>query len=248
MRTHLAHDAKIRNGRLWLYFVNHTKTLGFEWDLLHPRLSIGIGLADMEHAISAHFCIGLINLYLWYESWKLHQWISSWTRRPDQLYSNGRTIGFSWYQGSLSIDLWYDPMEHRRVDPKWWHLYITPVDIIFGHTKYTELGREKVHVEVPMPEACYPATVELYEAEWRRPRWPGVWRRIKRCTITPDTPIPVPGKGENAWDCGEDATHSLTCPAKDAHEAVVKLVSSVLEKRYRRGGKLWRPESNHVRV
>jgi hypothetical protein len=65
-------------------------------------------------------------------------------------------------------------------------------------------------------------------------------RRI-RAKITPDTPIPFPGKGENSWDCGEDATHSMTCNATNEQEAVAKLVASVLNDRYRHGGKNWRP-------
>jgi hypothetical protein len=230
--------SKFWNGRCWLHF--ETFTIGLEWSFLVSRLSIGIGLADYDHALSGHFCIGRVNLYWHLEYFPLYRWLEHKIKRPDQKYGNGRTIGFYWLDGSLSIDLWHDPMEHRRADPKWWHFYITPRDILFGRPVYSERVLKTSRVEVPMPEAVYPAEVKIEEATWKRPRWPWPLRRI-RAKITPDTPIPFPGKGENSWDCGEDATHSMTCNATNEQEAVAKLVASVLNDRYRHGGKNWRP-------
>ena len=33
-------------------------------------------------------------------------------------------------------------------------------------------------------------------------------------------PIPVPGKGENSWDCDDDAIHSSHGPHSTVHQAV----------------------------
>lgn len=155
--------------------------------------------------------------------------------------TNGRNIGIRWFDGTLWIDLWNDPMEHRSVDPKWWHISINPVDIIFGDTKYTETKLSTTRVVVPMPEGGYAATVDILESVWRRPRWPWAWRTMIRSTITPDIPIPFPGKGENAWDCGEDSTHSMTGPYETPFDAAIALGKSVMQDRVRHGGWDWRP-------
>jgi hypothetical protein len=214
--------------------------MGFDWHFFNRRLSIGIGLADYDHALTAHFCIGLINLYWHLDHWPLYQRIRDRIKRKNETYGNGRTIGFSFGEGMLLVDIWNDPMEHRHADPRWWHFAFIPRDFFFGHSVHSERTIRESRVDVPMPERNYPATVRVFESTWKRPRWP--WpKRIVRCDITPDTPIPFPGKGENSWDCGEDATHSMTCMASTEYEAVAKLVESVLRDRHRHGGKQWRP-------
>jgi len=40
---------------------------------------------------------------------------------------------------------------------------------------------------------------------------------------TPDRWIPHQGKWENSWDCGDDATYSMSCSAKSPEEALEKL-------------------------
>lgn len=91
-----------------------------------------------------------------------------------------------------------------------------------------------------MPEHPYPATVRLFESTWKRPRWPFA-RRMVRAEIEVEGGIPHPGKGENSWDCDDDATYSLTCQARTAEDAVAKLVGSVLRDRRNYGGRSWRP-------
>ena len=232
--------SKFRHGRCWLHF-GERSCLGMEWGFWRPRLSVGVGLATHEEALAWHFCIGLVNLYFHLDYWPLHRWLGEKTKRPDQKYGNGREIGFSIFDGAVMIDLWNDPMETRcKEDPKWWHTYIVVKDVFLGRADYSTRILKTSRVEVPMPEANYSATVKIEEATWKRPRWPWPLRHI-RAEITPDVPIPSPGKGENSWDCGEDATHSMTCAATNEQEAVAALVKSVLDDRYRHGGKDWRP-------
>lgn len=55
-------------------------------------------------------------------------------------------------------------------------------------------------------------------------------------------PIPVPGKGENSWDCDDDAIHSSHGPHSTVHQAVAALVASVYRDRTRYGsGPEWQP-------
>lgn len=158
--------------------------------------------------------------------------------------TNGRNIGIGYFDGNLWIDLWNDPMEHCSRDPKWWHISINFADVIFGRTSYDESRTVKeTRVVVPMPEGGYPAHVRIYEAVWRRSRWPFAWRKLLRADITPDKPIPFPSKGESSYDCGEDATHSMTCCADTPLKAAMALSESVMRSRIKYGsGWNYRPQ------
>lgn len=228
----------LRYGRCWWHF-NERSTIRLEWNFNLNGPAVGLELGHFDDAISFHVSAIIFSLWLTLEQFTLSRWISNKIKRPDQKYGNGRTIGFKWYEDRLWIDLWDDPMEHRSVDPSWWHITIVPVDILLGPTKCSNREIARHRVEIPMPEACYPATVVIQEWEWKRSRWPFP-KRLIRSEITPDTPVPFPGKGENSWDCGEDATSSMTCCADTPLKAVVAMVKSVLEDRYRHGGKMWR--------
>jgi len=133
-------------------------------------------------------------------------------------------------------------MQSCSVDPWWWHISIDWKRMLFGRMNYTRRELRTSRVEIPMPEANYLATVRFEEQIWKRSRLP--WNSIRRvgCEIKPDVPVPFPGKGENSWDCGEDATHSMSCSATTEHEAVSHFVESILRSRYRHGGNMWRPE------
>jgi hypothetical protein len=43
--------------------------------------------------------------------------------------------------------------------------------------------------------------------------------------------IPHQGKGENAWDCGDDATFGLGCSARTVPEAIGEVVAVCLKDR-----------------
>lgn len=48
--------------------------------------------------------------------------------------------------------------------------------------------------------------------------------------------VPIPGKGESGYDCGEDAVYGLTCRARTVKEAVERFVDDIRETRKKRGG------------
>ncbi|HXI16285.1 MAG TPA: hypothetical protein VNM48_07925, partial [Chloroflexota bacterium] len=85
----------------------------------------------------------------------------------------------------------------------------------------------------------------IFESTWGRRRWPHwpLTRRMVRADVQVPEGVPHPGKGENAWDCGEDATYALTCAEQTPEAAVGRLVESVLRDRRRYGGDQWRPQA-----
>jgi len=208
-----------------------------EW-VLFKEAGFGaqIGLADYEHALSAHIKLLFFALYWHWENCAVESWIREKTKRQGQRYGNGRTVGFGIHSGALWIDLWNDPMEHRSKDPRWWHLHFDPIDFLFGGTKYESRNIKSERAVIPMPEGGYPCTVTINEDTWLRPRWPFVWKRLIRSEIKPDTPIAHPGKGENSWDCDEDAMHSIYGPYNNTLDAVMEAAKSVMHDRLRYGG------------
>lgn len=128
-----------------------------------------------------------------------------------------------------------------------WSFRILPLDVIFGERRRTavEVLSEQETV-VPLPEGSYPATVRLERWTYARPRWP-------RWPLGPDrsfhgnvdltVPIPEPGKGENSWDCDDDATFSSSGPWSSVGEAVGAVAGSVMRTRGRRAGPGWRPDA-----
>lgn len=56
-------------------------------------------------------------------------------------------------------------------------------------------------------------------------------------------PVPIPGKGENSWDCDEDRMFSMsTGISKTYQEAALSFMDSCLRTRWKYGGTHWLPE------
>jgi hypothetical protein len=55
-----------------------------------------------------------------------------------------------------------------------------------------------------MPEGKYPAHVKRERRTWKRPRWFTPLVR-EYWDVDVESGIRVPGKGENSWDCDDDA-------------------------------------------
>lgn len=155
-------------------------------------------------------------------------------RRPDQKYGNGRRTGFAFHGGALWWHLWADDGEWRRTDSRWRYGHLNFADAVLGRQNYSERALESRSILVPMPEGSYAGTATLYEARWQRPRWP--WPHV-RATVKIEVPkgIPHAGKGENSWDCGDDATFGISCAAASIEEAIGKMVAGALHDRRRYG-------------
>jgi hypothetical protein len=200
--------------------------------------------------------LALARFYLTFDSPLWRPWLDRilpghWFAPPDTQRQQGRNypikiteeteIAIRWFEGGLRWSFWHPTMEWSSRTPKWRNGHFDPADFLLGRHKYSSEELSTENVEVPMPEKTYAGTVTLTRDTWKRPRWP-FSRSIYRANIEVEGGVPHPGKGENSWDCGEDATYGMTCPARTAEQAVGKLVESVLSSRRRYGGRKWRPQ------
>jgi hypothetical protein len=214
----------LRTGRAWLYLDHYVFRV--EWHFFHWTFcKLGVAFGDYEDSITFTCSNPLFSLYLGLEG-----------VRPG-LFPEGRECSLAIHDNALWINPWSRSDEWHARDP-WWvrGLTLHLDDLLLGTSTHTRRILRTQSILVPMPEGTYPATATLFESTWKRPRW--FTERLVRCDITVPGGIPMEGKGENSWDCGEDAVYSLTCPAHTIEEAIGQLVTSVLRSRQRYGGAL----------
>lgn len=145
----------------------------------------------------------------------------------------------------------YDPKQERR----WWRAKGTPLtgwyrfwtvsDLILGARDYRAETIDRGTATFALPEGRYTCTYTVEHCTWTRPRWPR-WpftRTRDRADIDFDPPVGIPGKGENAYDCDDDATYSLTTSLKNGsiRDTLEEFAIDTLRTRMRRGGLDWRP-------
>lgn len=169
---------------------------------------------------------------------------------PRKDYGDRELFNLYFYGWAFWWNFWRDPMGGwSSRDPKWQHGSFDFLDFVFGKTKHESRELASEQVLIPMPERAYDATVVIEERVWRRPRWPFAWHRLLGADVKMDRdPIPFPGKGESAHDCGEDATYSSSfpCPTGLVEDAIAHVVQSSLHSRRRHGGSvLWAPKEDH---
>lgn len=122
------------------------------------------------------------------------------------------------------------------------------LDALLGPARYEERPAPQETAWVDLPKGRYQIHATVRQVRWLRPRWP--WRPFSipwvwRASVDAPDGIPHPGKGENSWDCGDDATFGVTFAIerdRPSLETVCQRVTDdVLRLRERRGGKGWVP-------
>ena len=154
---------------------------------------------------------------------------------PRWRLDNDRITQISVHNGGIWWKIWLDPNEWSSRTPKWREGNFNFVNFLLGHQRCTEYLIEERNVLIPMPEGTYQARARLKEFSWSRPRW--FTKRIKRVVFDIPKGIPHEGKGENAWDCGHDATFGfITGECISITEGVGMLVGTCLSDRVKYGG------------
>lgn len=252
--------ARMKRGRTetarWLWF-------GAAWDeggYLKLVTWRGCYLAALQFSVGGDNQEVGLSLSLLWRTIALYLYLPMWRRRlPDWPRSTGTSLVWfreddAFWDMPLSLDLWNDDSSYSFDDHKrwpWrghgWHFYLHPLRWIVGDTQHQEDETSTITATaiVSMPEGSYPATFKASRVRWQRPRWfraPWVWR----CEIEVEGGIGVPGKGENSWDCGDDAIYSMSFPVTDEpmepHEAAQRFGLDVLKRRQRYATLQWSPD------
>lgn len=222
----------LRHGRAWLHV---GKRVVFRWEWVLWTLRFGAGMHVNCHDDDLTLSVGFpgFQFYWGFEGIFPRKW---------KTYDLGRSMGFSVHDGSLWIDFWCDQNGWSR-DMPWYAkcLCIDPMEIVFGHRKHSERDLDIRDAEIAMPEGPYQVKIRLFESTWKRPRSP-LKKKLLRVEVKCEGGVPVPGKGENSWDCGEDAVFSSTFPCGSFEQAVADFTADILKTRGKYGGLRWIPE------
>lgn len=155
-------------------------------------------------------------------------------------------LSLQWACDDSGMSYFTDVKGKQRSKPRhgWeWHVYL--MDAIFGQRDYTSVETGRETLTLTMPEGGYRADCTMTRDTWTRPRWP--WRPVSltldRAHIDFDPPVGIPGKGENGWDCDDDATFSLTTSLKHGNlrATLDEFALDTLRTRQHRGGLNWQP-------
>lgn len=231
--------SKLVHGRGWLRRDDSRGTIGVEWVFTaRPRTfgwRVSRGGQDSEHDASLALHFGWFSLYVYTELLLPRKW-----RGKDD---DAREYGLTYFvEGDHLSWTWHaKEFESSSHDPWWMHKGWFLADVIFGGANYSTTVIREEQTVIPMPERSYPATVKIELARWKRPRWPFA-KELLRGDVDIPGGVPVPGKGENSWDCDQDAIYGQTALAKSIDEAVANVVESALKSRRRYGGKNWQPQ------
>lgn len=161
-----------------------------------------------------------------------------WLNRKVKSYEWGRRIGAHVSGRYLTVNL----LEGGDRSFLFWDW----VRAITGEPKYSEQMLSMGSCEVILPENRYPADFEVKRQRWTFERW-GVIKQADRITVNIPSGIPVPGKGENSWDCGDDKIFSVSTmtdwdhPANSRKFALDDLAMNILRRRQKYASLDWRP-------
>lgn len=203
-------------------------SLHTEWMVGSKRFDIGI--ERVHDHIGVTFAVPGVSLFLSLEGVPEPAWDKDWAFDV-RIFDKG-----IWWNLGTPVMSW------SSKTPRWRNGTWKPLDTIFGRIKLIEeivLEQRDVIIEVAAGE-YFQGTAELTRSVWKRKRLP---KRmvLSRVTIEVPSGLPIPGKGENAWDCDEDAIFSSTMVAGSISEAVDLLVAGAKRRRLKHGGVGWQP-------
>lgn len=217
------------------------RAINVEIAVLSGRWHIGFDITPTGYDGHGNVCLnlglGLFSIYLGLGG----KWLRALAHRlcPD---GKDRSTSIRVFDSAIWLECWALD-DWNCTDPWWMRWNWHPLDTILGAYQHNATPLYAGTRMLAMPERDYAVSIRMECASWKRPRWPFA-RTVVRADINCHSdPIPHPGKGENSWDCDQDATYSASIPAETPDEAIDQLRKSIMDRRMRYGGPHWRPRA-----
>lgn len=245
------------NKRKWWYFSNN-KQIGIEIAGWKSHPSFYIKVDGSEDDVCFHLAFGF-GIWITFSRFLPRSWYPTY----ESSYGHGRIgeereISIAWHNGCFWWNFWIsEEWSSWTKNKTWrkgcWHI----VERLKGKHEYTETEISKDQFMLPFFEGIY--NIEVIQLQ-RIDKWQR-WFTSKMISWNVkagyyneegkfiDKPIPVEGKGENSWDCDEDATYALYFPGmphkkniRTPYEAALYFWHSMMKDRERRGSANWVPK------
>ena len=229
------------HGRRWIYLLlgrdhelSSVPCLYLSWAIPDKSFALEMAIGGEDREIKFSISIPPISLWI-----GIHNIINRKFNEKINKYDHPRYTGIRIFANTIWLNFLHD--DSGWGDWRGWEKSLNLADLLFGRTEYLTEEIRKGEASIYLPEGKYDLKCRLYWGIWTRPRFPGK-RWVKRCEIEPVRPIPIPGKGENSWDDGENASFGCTLMARSINDAVSQYLASINETRLKYGGKDWLPE------
>jgi len=237
------------HGRLSVYFGEAcNRALSAEYHVPSHHYKVAFNAGHDDAPLKASFNCGLFGVYLnaelpWFakardaivRAWPLERQVSSYS---------GRDFSLAFFDHGVFWNVGADDSGWASGTPRWrsgsWH----PLGHLVRQGE-PEVVEER-EVVVPMPERSYRAKARLERSRWGFGVFPRFLDRASHhvdVEMLAGEQVPVPGKGENSYDCDEDAVFSHSTRADTIEDGVGSVVASVLRRRRRYGGTSWKPKA-----
>lgn len=145
--------------------------------------------------------------------------------------------GFFWMDGTLHWSIWQATNTWKHTDARWHRGSWTPMDTMFGKTEYRKRSLPWHRISFEMDGITYSPLVSRRISAWRRPRARKVdiRRTIEFYFDAEHLPPKFNGKGENAWDCGDDGIFGVGIETDSLKDAIEKYKLMVMRDRKKYG-------------
>ncbi len=219
---------KYAHGRCWLAIFSYF--FRFEWTLWSNHLHAYTEVGGDEDQLQVSLAIPPFAFWLAMQvPWK--SWIRRWV--PERT----RTMKLSMFEWSISLVLWERDGEWRRADP-WWirGASLDLKDFFLGKSKYTSTETApQQRIRVGLDNRTYEGTAKFERATWKRPWWFTLTRDSVWINMDQGHGLPHAGKGENSYDCGDDALCGFGVNGTCVEAAIQHGIETVMEYREKYG-------------
>lgn len=247
------------NKRKWWY-LGENKSITIEIAGWKSAPAISFRADPDERGVTFSISFGFA-VYLSFDGFIPRSWYPTEpsTYEPGKRYPVERELSIRIHGGGLWWDFWVSEEWSSWTKNKTWRKgSFQYMDKLKGKHKYEREEVDRRQFLLPFLEGIYNVEVIQWARTDSYPRWPtrrmttwearagyydekGEWK---------DKPIPVEGKGENSWDCDEDATWSMSFPGPPYNRevntpylAALYFWHSMMKSREQRGSAKWIPKS-----
>lgn len=194
------------SGRRWFHFRG---SIGRAWDQMWFKYELATGpalsfrLTPEEGKTRFSFGMGFVTLYLTIYGLRV------------PLLTKGREFGFYWHEWTFRAFFGSQPWESSSSDPWYYKINFCPPDFLFGQavyfTKEVMKSYSPQHFMFRGKEYVMDSIV-VEDSFWFRPRIPFslYHKKMRGMDLKINNPPRRAGKGENSWDCGDDATYGVS--------------------------------------
>ena len=229
-KKHGKQGSGLVHGRAWLYLGK--TTLHWEWSLWSRSCRLGLDFGGNwgDDDLLWSFALPPVSFYFGIS-------LPFKSSLKKLLPSEPRECCISIHNYALWINPWSNPLEWKSKDP-WWRKGKTIHfdDLLLGKVKYESSEvKPRERVEIELDGRVYRGTAKFEFSRWKRPRWFAHEKESTWIDMDRGHGLPHAGKGENSWDCGDDAICGWGVDGHSISKAIASGIERVLEYRKKRG-------------